>query len=70
MAYAHSEPIEGGLGVYVFVVEKFTEAPTPENYTANQNLLKTAFGRKVSANALYRALEKAADLEDNRVLFY
>lgn len=60
-----SKPIDGEKGVYVIEVTKINEAASLENYTSIMNRLST--NRKNQAQTkVYQALEKAADIEDNR----
>lgn len=60
-----SKPIDGEKGVYVIEVTKITEATKLDNYTAIMNRLKTE-RRNAVQNKVYQALEKAADINDNR----
>ncbi|WP_400076686.1 SurA N-terminal domain-containing protein [Winogradskyella sp. R77965] len=60
-----SKPIDGEKGVYVIEVTKVNEATKLDNYQAIMNRLNTE--RKAAVqNKVYQALEKAADIEDNR----
>ena len=62
---ATSKPIEGEKGVYVIEVTKVNEATKLDNYAAIMNRLNTA--RKAAVQTkVYKALEKSADIEDNR----
>jgi peptidyl-prolyl cis-trans isomerase D len=64
-----SKLIDGNKGVFILEVTKVTEAPKLENYQANTNRLSTA--RVNSAQTkIYNALKEAADIEDNRAIFY
>ena len=60
-----SKPIDGELGVYVIEVTKITEATKLDNYASIMNRLNTA-RRNTVQTKVYQALEKAADIEDNR----
>jgi peptidyl-prolyl cis-trans isomerase D len=60
-----SKLIDGAKGVYVVEVTKINEATKLENYTAIMNRLSTEL-RNTAQNKVYQALEKAADIEDNR----
>ncbi len=60
-----SKPIDGELGVYVIEVTKVTEATKLDNYSSIMNRLNTERRNTVQAK-VYQALEKAADIEDNR----
>ena len=62
---ATSKPIDGAKGVYVVEVTKINEATTLENYSSIMNRLSTE-RRNAAQNKVYQALEKAADIEDNR----
>jgi len=64
-----SKLIDGNKGVFIIEVTKVTEAPKLENYQANTNRLSTA--RVNSAQTkVFNALKEAADIEDNRAIFY
>ncbi|WP_299111070.1 SurA N-terminal domain-containing protein [uncultured Winogradskyella sp.] len=60
-----SKPIDGEKGVYVVEVTKVNEATKLDNYTSIMNRLNTA-RRNAVQNKVYKALEEAADIEDNR----
>lgn len=60
-----SKPIDGEKGVYVIEVTKVTEATELDNYTSIVNRLNTA-KRGAAQGKVYQALEKSADIEDNR----
>ena len=62
---ATSKPIDGEKGVYVIEVTKVNEATKLENYASIMNRLNTERKSAVQ-NKVYLALEKAADIEDNR----
>jgi peptidyl-prolyl cis-trans isomerase D len=62
---ATSKPINGDKGVYVIEVTKINEASKLDNYSAIMNRLSTA-RRSAVENKVFQALEKAADIEDNR----
>jgi len=62
---ATSEPIDGEKGVYVIQVTKVNEATKLDNYAAIMNRLNTE-RRGAVQTKVYQALEKAADIEDNR----
>jgi peptidyl-prolyl cis-trans isomerase D len=62
---AVSKPIDGQKGVYVIEVTKINEATKLDNYTAIMNRLSTE-RRNTAQSKAYQALEKAADIEDNR----
>ena len=60
-----SKPIDGERGVYVIEVTKITEAPTLDSYSAIQSRIGNQRKGAVQ-NAVYKALEEAAEVEDNR----
>ncbi|NNE32797.1 MAG: peptidylprolyl isomerase [Winogradskyella sp.] len=60
-----SGPIDGEKGVYVLEVTKVTDAPNIDNYTSIVNRLNTT-RKSVIQSKIYQALEKAAEIEDNR----
>jgi peptidyl-prolyl cis-trans isomerase D len=60
-----SKPIDGEKGVYVIEVTKINEATKLDNYFAIINRLNTERKGTVQ-NRVYQALEKAAEIEDNR----
>ncbi len=62
---ATSKPIDGEKGVYVVEVTKVNEVAKLDNYTSVMNRLNTE-RKSVVQNKVYQALEKAADIEDNR----
>lgn len=64
-----SDPLEGKAGVFVIQVDEFKEAPVVTDYTINKNQLIMTFKSRVSYD-VYNALERKADVEDNRLLFY
>ena len=65
-----SEPIIGNGAVFVIKVNKLTEAPEREDYTQSNTTLKSAFTQRVDQDYPFRAIEKASDIKDNRLLFY
>lgn len=60
-----SKPIDGANGVYVIEVTKVNEATELDNYTSIVNRLNSTIKNSVQTR-VYQALEKAADIEDNR----
>ncbi len=64
-----SEMIDGENGVYMVQVIKRTDAPVLDNYSA-YSLSKKTINRNLVNNAIFNALRKAADIEDNRATFY
>jgi peptidyl-prolyl cis-trans isomerase D len=62
---ATSGPIDGEKGVYVVEVTKVNDATKLDNYAAIMNRLNAA-RRNTVQGKVYQALEKAADIDDNR----
>ncbi|WP_299101928.1 SurA N-terminal domain-containing protein [uncultured Winogradskyella sp.] len=62
---ATSKPIDGEKGVYVVEVTKITEATKLDNYSAIMNRLNNE-RRAAAQTSVYKALENAAEIEDNR----
>ena len=66
-----SEPLKGNGGVFVIAVDNFYTPPDENAYLGNRAQLENSFRTRItSANAIYTALEKNADIEDNRILFF
>lgn len=64
-----SEPIQGNLGVYVLVVEDYSDPSAADNYNFQQNLLIRNLQSRVDYE-VFNALEKKANVVDNRFRFY
>ncbi len=64
-----SELIEGNAGVYVVQVKKRTDATALTSYQAAANRVGQAKESAVNTQ-LYNALKDAAEIEDNRAVFY
>ncbi|HQQ02020.1 MAG TPA: peptidylprolyl isomerase [Bacteroidales bacterium] len=64
-----SDPIEGLNNAFVAKVKTFTDAPAKSDFTIERKQLENNFFAR-SSSGTYKALEKLADVEDNRVLFY
>ena len=64
-----SKPITGNTGVYVVEVTKVTPAPAMASYQAAANRVGQAKENVVNTQ-LYNALKDAAEIEDNRAVFY
>ena len=64
-----SDFIIGETGVYLISVTNKQEAPKLDNYSTFANSIKTSNAGNVN-NAVYNALKKASEIEDNRSLFY
>jgi parvulin-like peptidyl-prolyl isomerase len=62
-----SEPVKGNAGVFVVALDRFYNPPDPGTYTANQTTMLMSFRSRVSqGTAVYNALEKKAEITDNR----
>ncbi len=61
--------IEGETGVFKVEVTKKEEAPQLDNYATYSNTLQSSNALRVNS-AVYQALKKKADIEDNRATFY
>lgn len=64
-----SKPIKGTNYVFVVQVENFTDAPAKADYNFERIQHQNNFQARAT-NSITRALEKLANVEDNRVLFY
>ena len=65
-----SKPIQGSNAVFVVVIDEIMEPKDIDVYSIYANQLETAFKTKVTSNGPYRALEKNANIIDNRLMFY
>ena len=64
-----SEPISGNTGVYIVKVTKITPATELNSYQAVANRVGKSKENAVNTQ-LYNALKEAAEIEDNRAVFY
>jgi len=64
-----SEPLKGNMNVYVVFVDAVTPAPETKDYAMFAQQMQYMFANRVQREA-FSALEKLADIEDNRVRFY
>ena len=64
-----SELLEGESGIFLISVTNKVEAPKLDNYSTFANTLKTSNAAKVNT-AVYNALKKASEIEDNRAIYY
>ena len=64
-----SEPISGNTGVFVIKVNKITPATQLNSYQAIANRVGKSKENSVNTQ-LYQALKDAAEIEDNRAVFY
>jgi parvulin-like peptidyl-prolyl isomerase len=65
-----SGPIQGNGAVFVVKVDRFYEPAAPANYNQNRDQMIAAFRSRVTSNAMFTALQKKADIIDNRLMFY
>jgi peptidyl-prolyl cis-trans isomerase D len=65
----HADPVKGEQAVYVIQVDSITEAPKTNDLKGYLQQNQQIFQSKVM-NEAYKALEKLADVVDNRVRFY
>ncbi len=64
-----SQPIEGNVGVYVFVVNGFTNPAPIANMFKQKQVLSQAVAQR-AINSAFRALQDKAEIKDNRFKFY
>ncbi len=64
-----SELLEGETGVFKIEVTKKEDAPKLDNYATYATTLQSSNSARVNG-AVYNALKKKADIEDNRAIFY
>ena len=64
-----SKPIKGNMGVFVIKTIDVTEAPVIQDYTPVKMQIYGLFN-SIANYQINRILEKAANVKDNRVLFY
>lgn len=64
-----SKLLEGNTGVYMIQVNKITPAVAKESYITELNELRRTRAAKASAS-VFDALKDAAEIEDNRAVFY
>lgn len=65
-----SEGIQGNAGVFVVKVDKYFEPQAPANYNQNKDQMYAQFRQRVQSNYMFTALQKKADIKDERLLFY
>lgn len=65
-----SAPIAGTSAAFILKLNDLSVAPDRENYDQVVKEKSTAFANSIKNNAPFRAIEKVADVEDNRLLFY
>jgi len=66
----NSGPLVGNGAVFVVVLDNISEAPELGSYAMYKSQIVTEFERNVRNNYPYRAIEKNADIEDYRILYY
>ncbi len=66
----NSGPLVGNGAVFVVVLDNISEAPELGSYAMYKSQIATEFERNVRNNYPYRAIEKNADIEDYRSLYY
>lgn len=64
-----SDPLKGKSGVFVLQVDSIIKAPEVKDYSTGIKQSLTTFKSRVTYD-VYNALEKKADIEDNRILYY
>jgi len=62
-------PLTGKYGAYVVVVDEISEPPAKEDYGFEKSQHEQTFSQRV-ATSLYKAIEKKAEITDNRIKFY
>jgi peptidyl-prolyl cis-trans isomerase D len=65
-----SKPIIGRTGVFRIIVDQELEPSGTNNYEPSIRNILSTYQRKVEQNAPYEAIEKEADIVDNRVIYY
>ena len=65
-----SEPIQGNGAVFVVKLDRFYEPPQPADLKASRDQLLNAFRSRINGNPMFTALQKKANIEDNRLLFF
>jgi peptidyl-prolyl cis-trans isomerase D len=66
-----SEPVKGNGAVFVVAVDNFYTPPDENAYLDNRTQMVNGFRTRLSTgNVVYTALEKKADIVDNRELFF
>jgi len=62
-------PLTGNYAAFFLVVDDINEPPAKEDFTYEKNQLLQSFQSRVTGN-LYSALQKTANVVDNRIRFY
>ena len=63
-------PVVGKGGVFITRLNKVVKAAEKDNYPDVTSKLITAYKNRISQGASFKALEEAADIVDNRAMFY
>jgi len=61
-------PVQGEQGVYVFILDKVTEAPATTDFVNQKKQMELYFQGR--AGMLSNILQEKADIKDNRLMFY
>lgn len=62
-------PVTGNFAAYFVIIDEIVEAPPKEDYTYEKMQLQQGFDSRVTSQ-LFPVLQKAAEITDNRELFY
>jgi len=65
-----SKPVIDRTAVFVIKLNGFTESDAAKGYVQAVNKLQKDFASLINNNLPYRAIEKAAEIEDNRIKFF
>lgn len=65
-----AEPIKGNNAVFVIYLDTISEPAQTDNYSLYANQLKSSFTSSLNSKAVFRALEKKSEIQDNRIFFY
>lgn len=67
-------PVKGKMGVYAFLVDKFSPAPKTDNFARIRQKKQNRFNTRVSGRngmgRLFQAMKDKAEIEDNRIRYY
>lgn len=63
-------PIIGSSATFMYVIDSIAEPPSIADYAQYKTQLVSAFKSKVTGNQIFKALEKNAKIDDNRMMFY
>ncbi len=65
-----SGPIQGNGGVFVVKVDRFYEPSKPADYNLYRDQVLGNFRSRMQGNPVFTALQKKADTEDHRLLYF